>query len=132
MTKGQIIKDLKEQANGIKASFKDYDVKINVNSKEYFVKILKLRGKEQVTINSTIIWEIKSGKLDGVRFKPTSSRLINLAEFFKRKNTIIIFTEKPYRILKCLNEADVVDVSDEHIVYGTYYFDSVVDLLKKL
>lgn len=125
MTKGQIIKYLVNKYNAKKVRFKDHDASFVYNEEEYFIKVLRVNSNNQVTVNSTIIWEIKSGKLDGVRYVPTSKKLVNLKEFMKHKNKIIIFTEKPYRVLKCLNEADVLDVSDKNYVHKTYYLNSV-------
>ena len=38
---------------------------------------------------------------------------------------VLLFTDTPYRVLKYLNESDLVDVSNEHNVHGIFYLDSV-------
>ncbi len=125
MKKKDIIKHLVENYNGKRARFSDYDVVFQKDGKEYYAKILQVSSSNQITINSTIIWEIKSGRISGVRYKATSSRMIDLSTFRRYENKVLLFTDTPYRVLKYLNESDLVDVSNEHNVHGIFYLDSV-------
>jgi hypothetical protein len=100
---------------------------INFNNIKYNVLIVNVSTCTQVTINSKNIWELKKGKLDGLRFRANDFVLLNLKRFMELNNKIIIFSNKPYKVLKVLNESEVEDVSLKPRVYD---FGLVHDLKK--
>ena len=125
MKKKEIVQYLKTHYQGSKTKLNGADIVCTIQGKEVFVKILKTSSTNQVTINSTIIWDIKNGKVDGVRYKTTSTRRINLIEFRNNKHKLIIFTNKPYKVLRYLNESDIIDVSDQHEAHGIFYTNNI-------
>ena len=99
--------------------FKDYNFEITKDGVTYYVMKLGISSRNILTINSKHIWSIKSGKVSGVQFKTTSHRLINIKDFNRFPNRIIILKSKPYKILKYINESDIIDISTERIIHDT-------------
>lgn len=133
MSKKKLIKELILKTNGKKVLFKDYDVVFEHNNEEYYVKILNVNSSTLVTVNSPKIWELKRGKVDGLRFRESSKTLIDLTQFSTHKNKIILLTMKPYKILKALNESDLKDISFEtyvHEIHYLYEIDSIFKVIK--
>jgi hypothetical protein len=60
------------------------------------------------------MWEIKKGKVSGIRFIQYNSTLIKLKGFMQKEYRVVILTNKPYKILKQINESDIKDVSNEN------------------
>ncbi len=135
MTRREIVRELKLNYNCTKKENSNYDLVLNFSNIKYNILILKANSNTQITINSKNIWELKKGNLDGLRFKAINSVLINLKEFMELENRIIIFTNRPYKILKVLNESEVKDISIESSVYGSkiiYDLTKIKDILKVL
>ena len=135
MTRREIVRKLKLSYNCTKKENFSYDLVINFSNIKYNILIMKVNSNTQVTINSKNIWEIKKGKLDGLRFKAINSVLLNLKRFMELENRIIIFTNTPYKVLKVLNESEVKDISIESNVYGSkiiYNLTKIKDILKVL
>lgn len=128
MTKKQIVKAILQTYNGKKASFKEYDVSFLHHEQHYYVKIMPVTAKTIVTVNSSIMWELKKGRFDGPRFKTTSKELVDLKSFMKHEHKFIIFLEKPYKILKAINESDLEDISHLNSVHGVSYFFDVNEI----
>lgn len=129
MTKRQIIKRLKEDHITRKRSDNSHDIIVVIDEVDYFIKILGASSHIQVTLNSRIIWELKKGKQVGIKFKSSGSKMIDVRKFIKCKNKVVIFTSKPYKIMKYLNESDIVDVSNEDFI-NDILFISEVSILK--
>lgn len=132
MNKKQIKQQIESKYSGVKVRFKEYDASFVKGDQTYVVKVVRVHSKQQLTINSTIIWEIKNGKVDGARFIPTSSRLLDLREFMSHRNRIVVLTEEPYRILQCLNEADIIDASDKDQIHNTWITTDIDSIYEKL
>lgn len=132
MKKKEIIKYLVDTYQAKKARFKEYDVSFVKDGEEYMVKIFNTNSSNQVTINSTIIWGIQNGKVDRSRYKTTSRRLIEMKEFQKHKNKIVLFTDKPFKVLKYLNESDLRDITDLREVHGIRYYYEVSEMSANL
>lgn len=60
--------------------------------------------------------------------KKTSSNLFRLDKYYKEENKLIYLTNKPFRILQYLNEADIIDVSEQMKVNGFILFTDVNQL----
>ncbi len=112
-----------------RAYFKSYNFTIEFNDKVYHVKTIKVHPNSILSINSKIVWQIKYGKGNGVNFKTTSSQIIDLSKFQQLDNKIIVFKGKPHKILKYINESEVVDISNESEVYNIKFFSSMKDLI---
>ncbi|KFZ26261.1 MAG: hypothetical protein KQ78_01506 [Candidatus Izimaplasma bacterium HR2] len=133
MRKGKIIKNLKEKYEVKTKYFKDYDLEVSNKSKTYYIKVLNVSNNHQITVNSKLIWNIKKGKLDGIKFNTLDSILLSLKEFNKLDNKIIMFTNKPYKLLKALNESDLIDISEEteiNDIFVTYNISKLVEYMK--
>ncbi len=130
MRKGKIIKNLKEKYEVKTKYFKDYDLEVSNKSKTYYIKVLNISSNHQITVNSKLIWNIKKGKVDGIKFNTLDSVLLSLKEFNKLDNKIIIFTNKPYKLLKALNESDLIDISAESEINDIFITYDISKLLE--
>jgi hypothetical protein len=129
MRKKEILKKLKKHYNVNVKLFGEYDFEVVTESKTYYLKVLNITVNHQVTINSKIIWNLKKGVINGIRFKTASSSLLNLEEFNKLDNKIIVFTSKPFKVLKALNESDLLDISDTNEVNETFFTSDIEELI---
>ena len=132
MTRREIMKRLKLSYDCSKKENSSSDVVITYCDTKYRVLIIKVSTSTQVTINSKIVWELKKGKLDGIRFVAVDSVLLNLKTFMESKNKIIIFTNKPYKVLKVLNESEVKDISNDSNVYDVNFVHDLAKIRKVL
>lgn len=131
MTKREVIKNLKSNYVCLKRENSSHDLVLKRNNLEYKVLILSVSGNTQITINSKIVWELKKGRLNGIRFKGSFPVLHDLERFMQYENKVIIFTNKPYRVLKVINESEVEDISEDSKVYDTnliYDLEKITDI----
>ncbi len=132
MRKREIGKNLKQYFN-VKTKFLgDYDFKVDRDAKSYYIKILNITDNHQVTINSKLVWSLKKGKIKGIKFNTITSELLNLKEFNKLENKIIVMTSKPYKLLKALNESDLKDISNEKVVNNIFITSDIIELVEYL
>lgn len=108
--------------------FKDYNFIVTDNRKEYHIKILNVNKNSILSINSKHIWEIKKGKVNGIKFKTISKTLIDMRSFNKLSNKVILFRNKPYKILKFINESEVVDISDSKEIFDIKIYNSIKEM----
>ena len=130
MRKREIGKNLKQHFSVESKFLGNYDFKVIGNSKSYFIKVLNVTKNHQVTINSKLIWSLKKGKIDGIKFNTITSELLNLKEFNKLDNKIIVLTNKPYKLLKALNESDLKDISNEKVVNNIFITSDIIELIE--
>lgn len=133
MKKRQCIKTMKESFVVNQMFFSDYDLKIINDNKQYHAKFIHTSPNHQIVINSNDIWEVKRGRLKGIRFETISSEIINFKEFNKLDNKIIIFSAKPNKVLKVLNESDLLDVSGERVyndLFVSYDVSQIIEHVK--
>ena len=128
VTKRQIKKYLKKNYKTRKKHNNSHDLIIRTRDCECHIKIMRTSSNTQVTINSKEIWEFKRGRVNGLRFKEYSKTLHDIGNFMELENNIIILTNKPYRIYKYVNESEVIDVSNELIVYNTSLISNLSDI----
>ena len=100
-----------------KVLFKDYDYMVQHNTETYYVKKIGASHRTILSINSKYVWEIRRGRPDGLNFKTSGKTMIDMKEFSKRKNKIVVLDSKPYKILKYLNESEVEDITNETEVH---------------
>ncbi|GEM_PF-1203990 len=113
-----------------KGRLKDYTYRIDCGERVFHVLVLPVSHRHLVTVNSKHIWNIKSGNLKGIRFQTTSSRMIDLRAFNKRTNRIVLFKHAPYKILKYINESEVIDITGKPSVHDTMLARSTQALVK--
>jgi len=127
MTKRQVKKYLIEHYQGKKVLFGDYDFEITKGDRTFCILFLKMGNNAQLTVNSKTFFEVANGQRDGIRFIKKQSTLHNFSKFSLKKNKIIFMIGKPFRILKYLNESDIVDISDKTVVHDYRLFTSIKD-----
>jgi len=112
------MKSIQEQGCQIKRGwFKPYTFQLTCDDKTYHVLQLNTHQHQQLTINSKTIWNIQNGKAEGARFITSSSTLLNLKIFLALDHPIIVLKKVPYRILKYINESEVVDITSHLDTY---------------
>ena len=132
MRKREILKNLKKKFEVDVKYFNEYDFEVITDSKSYFVKVLNITENHQITINSKLIWNIKKGKIHGIKFNTVSSVFLNLREFNKLENKIIVLTNKPHKLLRVLNESDLEDVSEEKVINDVFIAYSIDELIEHI
>lgn len=132
MRKGKIKKVLKKYFTVKTMYYPIYDFVVKTDSKSYFIKVLNVTSNHQITVNSRDIWNLKKGKINGIRFNTISSELLKLKDFNKLDNKIIVLTNKPYKILKVLNESDLKDISNELFINDIFITYDIDELLNHL
>jgi hypothetical protein len=105
--------------------FKEYTYLAMNGDEKQHILVLPVTSDSIVTINSQYVWEIKYGKQQGARFITRNKKLINLSKFMKLENKAICFKGKPYKILKHINESDIVDITDHDEIFGIQLFESM-------
>ncbi len=108
-----------------KKYLKDYTYLAKFGDEQYHILVLPVTKNSILTINSQNVWEIKYGRPNGARFNTYSSKLVNLSRFHKLENKMIVFKGKPHKILKYINESDIVDISENEEIFGIKLFDSM-------
>ncbi len=100
----------------------------------YHILVLPTHAQQLVTINSKSIWNIKTGRIDGARFAVSHVKSIHIDDFLRLENPIIVFKKMPYKVLKYINESDVVEITSTLDAYGLPIFsttEAVVAYMKQ-
>lgn len=108
-----------------KVLFKSYNYVLTLNETVYYIKVLNVSKNNILSINSKYVWEIRTGKPNGISFKTSSKTMLDMTEFNELKNKIIVFKGKPYKVLKYINESEVVDISDNQEIFDIKIFNSI-------
>ena len=124
----KILKDKFPTANIKKVLFGDCDYKLSIDGTTYHIKLLNVNKNSILSINSKHIWQVKLGKAVGINFKTSSSKLIDLKSFNKLPNKIICFKDEPYKILRFINESEVVDISDIKEISDIKIYNSLKEI----
>ncbi len=130
MNKRKIKKELMTHYNIKNTKNKFYDFLMENKNQTYAVKIIKTRKTTLLTFNSNKVLEIAQGTLDGLKYKKKSYELLSLDYSDEYQNKILLCTEKPYKILKYLNESDIEDVSAAKIVHHFFVCDTLSEVAK--
>lgn len=112
-----------------KAWLKPYQYRVTTSDTTYHVKVLPVTRRHLLTINSKYIWNIKTGSAKGLQYKTHRSQLIDMRDFFQYDNPVVVFKARPYKILKYLNESDIVDISSESSVHGIPFYTDLPTFL---
>jgi hypothetical protein len=112
--------------------FKPYQYRIEHETQTYHVKVLHITSRHILTINSANIWNIKTGSVQGLQYKTRSSHLIDLSELFQYPNVVIVFKQRPYKILRYRNESDIDDISGAAEINGTPIYSNLASFLHDL
>jgi len=104
------------------------ELQVIQNEETYNIKLVKVEKNGMICVNSKTIWDIRSGRPNGIRYTTTSSRLLDLSEFVKKENPIILLTNKPYRITQAINESDVEFITDKNKVHNIMYTHNINEI----
>ena len=121
INKREIIKSLKKEFSVLKRSDASHDLIVVIDDIKYYIKIMNTNSNIQFTLNSRYVWQLKKGRISGIRFKGSSSALLDVRNFMSKENRVVILTNKPYKILMYLNESEIVDVSTKSVIHGTKF-----------
>lgn len=117
------IKDLGYEVTNIEN--KCYDQIIKNSEITFIVKTIKIPEHAEIQINNKVTWEIKygAGNTPG-KAQPYKKYLKDIAEFMNleiKENEIklVIATPNPKKIVKYINECEIVFVTPYTDVYGT-------------
>ncbi|MCF7926563.1 MAG: hypothetical protein K9L74_03220 [Candidatus Izimaplasma sp.] len=128
MTKRQLIKKLQKKYDVKRTRFKPYDLILHYNTESYHIKILRITPTDQLTINSKYVWNRQKGKRDGARFIVKRNDLIYMNKVFKQSNPIILCTNKPFKVLKYINESEVINISEKKVIHKIPFLSSISDI----
>ena len=113
----KLLQDKYPNAEVKRVLFNDYNFRLILNDKNYHIKVLNVNRNTILSINSKHVWQITKGKAVGITFKASSNLLIDMRTFNKLSNKIIVFKNQPNKILKYINESEVVDISDSKEIF---------------
>ena len=119
MTKKEIKKIMKNYPI-FKSNRYEYDYRFM----DHYIKILDTNSNTQLTINSPTVYEIHKGKRDGSRFIRKNSKINRLQ---KSDKVIFVLLDKPYRILKHINESELEDISSKAQVHKMKFAHTLED-----
>lgn len=130
MRKRQISRILKENFKVTQMFFSSYDFKVFNGNHRFNIKVINVLSTHQVTINSPDIWEIKKGRIKGIRFEEISSESVKLDEFNNLDNRIIFLANKPFKLLKALNESDLLDISGKNEIDNMFVSSDILKIIQ--
>lgn len=102
-----------------------YNYNLKVNNKTYLLKLVNLPSHSEVQINNFNTWEVKYGAGDTPGKPQPYKRYLNELRPFLSYQTkdneqrLIILTPKAKKIVKYINECEIVFVKSETGVYGS-------------
>ncbi len=111
-----------------KGYFKPYQYILKMKDVQYHLKQLDVTKGTILSINSKHIWEIRKGIVDGIRFKTKTSTFLDMREYNKLPNKVILFKEKPFKILKYINESEVIDISNTNEIFDIKICNSIKEM----
>ncbi|MCM1259415.1 MAG: hypothetical protein NC182_00535 [Prevotella sp.] len=106
-----------------------YDLYLELQGSVYYIKFLLLPSYSEVQINNRTTWEVKygAGKTPG-KVQPKKRYLTEIVDFMKADiestaQKIVILSPKPKKIVKYINESEIVFVKSTTDVYGAHLID---------
>lgn len=115
-----------------------YDLEVTTNSKTFLVKFVIIPQYSEIQINNKTTWEVKYGAGHTVgKVQPHQKYLSEIIAFMNEKveknyQKVVIFSPKPKKIVKYLNENEIDFVTNHTDVYGAYLISiGQYDVFKK-
>lgn len=102
-----------------------YDIDLSINNKKYVIKIVIVPEYSEIQINSKETWEVKYGAGNTPGKIQPHKRYLNEISTFQKTNfpngeiKLILFSPKPKKIVKYINECEIVFVNSSTDVYGS-------------
>ena len=112
--------NIKATITQVKNLKKVYEIK--TNEKTYYIQLVIVPLNSRIQINNNITWELRTGGKDGIGDAPNKiSRLTEIEKFmltsFEGKK-IVVFLPNVKKIVKYINECEIVLVNETTNVYG--------------
>lgn len=122
----------------IQSNNSDFIVERNDN-KKFYIKLIVMPNYSEIQINSKATWEVKYGAGNTVGKAQPKKRYLNEVRDFMNTTIndsdqkIVIFTPDPKKIVKYINECEIVFVKSSTDVYGAKIYSlNKKDLFNKL
>ena len=102
-----------------------YDIDLTINYKHYVIKIVIIPEYSEIQINSKETWEVKYGAGNTPGKVQPHKRYLNEISTFQKTNfpnneiKLILFSPKPKKIVKYINECEIIFVNSSTDVYGS-------------
>ena len=103
---------------------KEYDYVISNNSSSFIVKLIKIPEYSEIQINNKVTWEVKYGAGNKIgKAQPYKKYLKEIEPFMNLVvdnsfTKLVIATPKPKKMVKYINECEIVFVTPKTDVYG--------------
>ena len=102
-----------------------YDIDLKINDNKYVIKIVIVPEYSEIQINSKETWEVKYGAGNTPGKVQPHKRYLNEISTFQKTSfpngeiKLILFSPKPKKIVKYINECEIVFVNPSTDVYGS-------------
>lgn len=99
-----------------------YDIVCSKENRAFHLKIVFVPSNSEIQINNKTTWEVKYGAGSTIgRSQPNRKLLTDVIEFmnYETENKVIVVYPKPKKIVKYINECEIVFVKPNTDVYGT-------------
>lgn len=115
-----------------------YDIDLVINENNFVIKIVIVPEYSEIQINSKETWEVKYGAGNTPGKVQPHKRYLNEVSSFQKTNfpdnkiKLILISPKPKKIVKYINECEIVFVNPSTDVYGSRIIteDNFVVLVK--
>ncbi len=103
-----------------------YDLDLKINNKEYIIKILVVPEYSEIQVNSKATWEVKYGAGNTPGKAQPHKRFLTEISTFQNKDfddniiKLVLITPKPKKIVKYINECEIVFVKPSTDIYGSH------------
>lgn len=113
-------RNLEIAINNVKNLKKVYEIK--TENKNYFIQLVIVPLNSRIQINNNITWELKTGGKEGIGDAPSKvTRLTEIEKFMLTSfdgKKIVVFLPNVKKIVKYINECEIVLVNELTDVYG--------------
>ena len=110
----------------VKEFKKVYELK--TKNTNYFIQLVIVPLNSRIQINNYITWELKTGGKDGIGDAPNKvTRLTEIEKFMSSSfngKKIVVFLPSVKKIVKYINECEIVLVNEKTDVYGAKVISS--------
>ena len=102
-----------------------YDIDLKVNNKHYAIKVLIIPEYSEIQINNRSTWELKYGAGNTPGKVQPHKRYLNEISAFQARNfnnditKLVLISPKPKKVVKYINECEIVFVTPKVDVYGS-------------
>ncbi len=105
-----------------------HEIDLKINNHHFAIKVVLVPAYSEIQINNQSTWEVKygAGNTPG-KVQPHKRYLTEVSSFMRRDfdediEKIVIFSPKPKKIVKYINECEIVFVNAKTDVYGARIF----------